>query len=73
MTVAEVKEHFGPDWATDRTVIEQCINAYAGRLARAAIEQVGLDVRVLSPDQMAQLLTATTKAEELAFVRMTAN
>lgn len=73
LTVAEVKEYFGPNWATDRTVIEQCISAYTGRLTRAAIEEVGLDIYSLSPGQLGRILTATTKAEESAFVLMTAN
>lgn len=73
LTVAEVKAYFGPNYATNHTVIEQCIAAYAGRLVKAAIEEVGLDVRAISPEQLVMVASATNQAEKDAFVRMTAN
>lgn len=73
LTVAEVKAHFGPDYATNKIVIEQSISAYAGRLVRATIEQVGLDVLALSPEQLFAVSSVTNQAEQDAFVRLTAN
>lgn len=73
LTVAEVKAYFGPDYATNPTVIEQSISAFAGRLVKAAIEEVGLDVRALTPEQLVDVASTTNKAEKDAFVRLTAN
>jgi hypothetical protein len=73
LTVAQVKQIFGPNYATNKTFLEQCIGAYAGRLINKTIEQVGLDVRVLTPAQLAAVFHSTTQAEEDALVRMTAN
>lgn len=73
LTVAQVKKVFGPDYATNSIFLEQCIGAYAGRLINKAIEEVGLDIRVLSPAQLAVVFHSTTQAEENALVRMTTN
>lgn len=73
LTVAEVKAYFGPDYATNTIFLEQCIGAYAGRLINKTIQEVGLDIRVLTPTQLAAVFNSTTQAEENALVRMTAN
>lgn len=73
LTVAQCREFFGPEFKTDHVFIQQCIAAYAGRATKAAIEEVGLDVRACSADQLANLLSVTDKAEREAFVRMTVN
>lgn len=73
VTVAECREYFGPEFKTNHVFIQQCIAAYLGRFTKAAIEQVGLDVRACTPDQLATLMSVTDKAEKDAFVRMTAN
>lgn len=73
LTVAQIKEHFGPDYATNPTVIEQVLAAYIGRLVNKAIEEVGLDVRACTPDQLHAVLGALVEAEKNALVRMTTN
>jgi len=73
VTVAECREYFGPEFKSNHVFIQQCIEAYTGRSTKAAIEEVGLDVRACSPVQLATLLAVTDKAEHDAFVRLTAN
>jgi hypothetical protein len=73
VTVAECREFFGPEFKTNHVFIKQCIAAYLGRSTKKAIEEVGLDVRACTPVQLATLLSLTNKAEQDAFVRMTAN
>ena len=73
LSVAEVKEHFGKDYATNPTVIEQVLAAYIGRLVNKAIEEVGLDVRACTPEQLQAVFGALVTAEQQALVRMTAN
>lgn len=73
LSVTEVKEHFGPDYATNPTVIEQVLAAYIGRLVNKTIEEVGLDVRACTPEQLEAVFGALVTAEQQAFVRMTTN
>lgn len=73
LTVAQIKEHFGPGYATDPVVIEQVLAAYIGRLVNKAIEEVGLDVRACTPDQLESVFGALVTAERQALVRMTTN
>lgn len=73
LTVAQVKEHFGPDYATTPVVIEQVISVFIGNLVRKTIEEVGLDVRVLTPQQAMDVMSVTAHAEQSALVRMTTN
>lgn len=73
LTVAQIKEHFGPTYATNPTVIEQVLAAYIGRLVNKAIEEVGLDVRACTPDQLEAVFGALVEAEKNALVRMTTN
>lgn len=73
LSVAQIKEHFGPDYATNPTVIEQVLAAYIGRLVNKAIEEVGLDVRTCTPDQLEAVFGALVTAEQQALVRMTTN
>lgn len=73
LTAAQVKETFGPDYATNHIVIEQTIAAYAGRLAKAALEKFGLSPMMLNEKQLADYLSITNSIEKEAFVRLTAN
>lgn len=73
LTVAEIKEHFGPNYATSPIVIEQVLAVYAGRLIQVTVEQVGLDVQALRPLQISALMMVITLAEQQALVRMTTN
>lgn len=73
LSVAQIKEHFGPDYATNPTVIEQVLATYIGRLVNKAIEEVGLDVRTCTPDQLEAVFGALVTAEQQALVRMTTN
>lgn len=73
LSIAEVKAHFGPGYANHPIVLEQAISVYAGRMIHLAVQEVGLDVRTLTPQQLAGLYMMTTAAEQDAFKRMTTN
>lgn len=73
LSIAEIKAHFGPDYASDHIVIEQVLSVYIGLAIKTAVEEVGLDVGVLNPLQAFALSVVLAPAEQQAFVRMTAN
>lgn len=73
LSVGTIKRVFGPEYASDRIVIEQVISVLVGQLIASAVEEVGLDVEILNPLQILALTVVTLPIEHQAFIQMTTN
>lgn len=72
LTTAQVKAEF-PDYASNKTVIENVTAVYVGRLAQLMLVSVNFDFKALDREQMADVFSATDAAEKEAIRRMTLN